>query len=95
MQFLIDYGITEELISKLKEKYDPSVLDILRLDKTNVIEVLNYLKEIDIKIIEDLLLYKIEFFTKDLDEIKKAFNKHNIKQIVSDINDDITNINRI
>jgi len=71
-----------------------NILNIKRYTITGYILIIGYM-------LTNMVLYGVfpkqllGIFTKDLDEIKKAFNKHNIKQIVSDINDDITNINRI
>jgi hypothetical protein len=46
-------------------------------------------------VIDELLLTRIEIFTKDINEVKDAFLKHNIKEIVKEINEDITTIDFI
>lgn len=95
MKYLIDTGLSPEIIKKLEAKYDESALDLLKIERDNVIEVINYFKEIGIRDIETLLITYIEIFTRDVDDVKNAFNKHNIKEVVEKINDDIFYIENI
>lgn len=95
MKFLIDAGLSPKIIKILETKYDESTLDLLRIERDNVIEVINYFKEIGLKDIETLLITYIELFTRDVDDVKNAFNKHNIKDVVEKINDDIFYIDNI
>ncbi len=95
MKYLIDTGLSPEIIKKLEAKYDESTLDLLKIERDNVIEVINYFKEIGIKDIESLFVTYIEIFTRDVDDVKNAFNKHNIKEVVEKINDDIFYIENI
>ena len=46
-------------------------------------------------VIDNLLIFDLSIFTKDIDYIKECFNKHDIKEIVKLINEDITNITKI
>lgn len=95
MDFLLDYEISGKTIDNLEKNYEESTIDIFKLEKDNVIEVIKYFKKIGIKNIEDLLLYNITLFTKDIETLKKAFNKHDIMEFVYKINEDITNINKL
>jgi hypothetical protein len=95
MKFLEEYNFSEQFYKDLRTSYEDSTLDIFRIEEYNVKEVINYFKEIGIKPIEELILYKIEIFTKDIEIVKEAFNKYNIKDIVSLINEDITNIDMV
>ena len=95
MKFLLDKGISQEVIDKLRIKYDESILDIVDLEEGNVVEVIDYLKSIGVKDIETLLIYNISIFTTEVDEIKAAFEKQNIPAFVDEINDDITIIDML
>ena len=95
MQFLIENGFKKSTIEKLQEKYDESILDVVSLEEENVKEVINYLKQIGIQNIEDLMIYQIELFTKDIDKIKKHFDKPNQYQMVEKINEDVMNIDKV
>ncbi len=95
MDFLLEEGFKEEIIKKMKQRYDSSVLDLFLLEQENVLDVIHYFQRIGIRVIDELLLTRIEIFTKDINEVKDAFLKHNIKEIVKEINEDITTIDFI
>lgn len=95
MKFLLDLGIKEKTIEGLIKKYDESVLDIVKIESDNVEEVINYFKEIGITEIDNLLIFDITIFTKDIEIVKEAFESKNISEVVPLINKDITYITNI
>lgn len=95
MKFLLEEGFSTELIDKLEKKFDPATIELLEIESDNVIEVINYLREIGIKNIETIILTYVELFTRDIDDVKKEFNKHNIPDVVAKINEDIFYIENI
>ena len=95
MQFLLDKGFDSSLLRSLREKYDEAILDTVDIEEDNVIEVIDYLKEIGIKYIDSLMIYDIGLFTTDIDKVKEAFEKQNIPEFVREVNDDIVNIDRL
>lgn len=95
MKFLLDLGIKENTINSIYTKYDEGVIDNFRVEEDNVEEVINYFREIGIVDIDNLLIFDLSIFTKDINFIKECFNKKNIKEIVKSINEDITNITKI
>lgn len=94
MKFLVE-EFNQELEDSLRLKYEESILEVFELNKDNVLKVIDYLKDIGVNNIEELILYKLEFFTKDVDVIIKRFNEYNIGEVVDSINEDITNIDNI
>ncbi len=92
MSYLMDLGFSETFIDDIRKTYDENVIDLIKLEDYNITEIVKYLREIGIKYVEDLFLSYIELFLRDVDEVKEAFNKHNIDEIVNKINEDITNI---
>ena len=95
MRFLLDLGIKEKTIASLIKKYDEGVLDVVKTESDNVEEVIKYFKEIGIVDIDNILIFDITIFTKDIDYIKEIFERQNIKEIVKLINNDITYITKI
>ena len=95
MQFLLENGFSQELIDKLVLKYDEGIIDVFQIEKYNVLENIKYFKEIGIHNIEDLLLFRMELFIKDPEEIQEAFESHNIDEIVKEINEDFLNIDKV
>lgn len=92
MKFLLDLGIKEKTINSIYTKYDEGVIDNFKVEEDNVEEVINYFREIGIVDIDNLLIFDLTIFTKDVDYIKKCFNKHDIKELVKFINEDLTTI---
>ena len=92
MNFLLEEGFSIELINKMINNYDEGIIDQFIIEKENVKDVINYLKKIGIKDIDKLLQTRIEIFTKDINSVKDAFLKYNIKEKVEEINNDINNI---
>ena len=95
MNFLLDLGIKQNTINSIKTKYDEGVIDNFRTEEDNVEEVINYFRKIGIVDIDNLLIFDLTIFTKDIDYVKECFNKHNLKEVVKSINEDITYITRI
>ncbi|MBQ8534783.1 MAG: hypothetical protein IJ463_03770 [Bacilli bacterium] len=95
MNFLLDLGIKQNTINSIKTKYDEGVIDNFRVEEDNVEEVINYFREIGIVDIDNLLIFDLTIFTKDIDYVKECFNKHNLKEVVKSINEDITYITKI
>ena len=95
MDFLREEGFSEDVIKKMRQRYDSSVLDLFCLEQENVVDVIHYFQKIGIRPIDLLLQTRIEVFTKDINEVKDAFLKYNIKEIVGLINQDINTIDFI
>ena len=95
MNFLLDLGIKQNTINSIKTKYDEGVIDNFRTEEDNVEEVINYFRKIGIVDIDNLLIFHLTIFTKDIDYVKECFNKHNLKEVVKSINEDITYITKI
>lgn len=87
---LLEYGINKTTIDKIKE------IDFLKYDfEVNIedtINIINYLKNINIKNIDDLLLNSPDFFFKTKEDVEEMFNKKDINEIVRLINEDYSNI---
>ena len=95
MQFLLEKGFTQELIDKLTLKYDEGILDVFQIEKRNVMDVIDFFRQIGIENIEELMLFRIELFTKDIDEVKEIFDDEHVQEMVQEINEDILNIDKI
>lgn len=94
MKFL-EEEFDEVLVDNLREKYEESILEEFELNRDNVLKVIDYLKDIGIEEVDELIRYRIELFTQDIDNVIKAFNTDNMGDLVESINEDITNIDKI
>ena len=95
MDFLLEEGFSESLINRLIKQYDETIIQEFILEEENVKDIIHYFNTIGIKNIDELLLTRITIFTKDINEVKDAFLKHNIKKAVDEINEDINTIDFI
>ena len=95
MDFLLEEGISKEVLTEMKNKQDESMIDVFCLEEENVKEVIHYFQKIGIKRIDLLLINRPEIFTKDINTIKYAFLRHNVKEMVEQINNDINQIDYV
>ena len=91
--FLKDYGISENTINKLS--LNPNTVFNIDVNKKDCIEIITLLKSLEIKNIEDIMLYNLNLFFNTKEEVQEMFNKHNIKELVVSINEDFTNIDKL
>jgi hypothetical protein len=94
MNYLDKYNFSKKFYNDLVNTYDQSIIDIFRFNE-DLSLIIDYFLEIGIKDIEGLILYKIEIFTNDIDTVKDAFNKFNIEELVKEINEDISFIDKV
>ena len=95
MNFLREYDITDEVIDQIRINNDSSIIQSLIYNEQNVGKIINYFKEINIEVIDELLISRPELFTIDLSKIKSEINKYNVEILVNLINEDINSINFI
>ena len=95
MNFLKKYGITEEIIEKIKTKNDPSQITMLLHNEEEVEEIIEYFQKIGITVVDELLISRLDIFFHEVEAIKNEFNKYNIEVLVNLINEDINAINFI
>ena len=95
MNFLREYDITDEVIEQIRENNDSSIIQSVIYNEQNVGKIINYFKEINIEVIDELLISRPELFTIDLSKIKSEINKYNVEILVNLINEDINSINFI
>ena len=93
MDFLIDNGISKDVIVQIEDYNDDSIIYNFICNEANAVKVLEYFKSIGIEAINRLLIYKLEVFLIDYKSIVKAFNNYDVSVLVQLINDDINAIN--
>ena len=93
MDFLIDNGISKDVIVEIEDYNDDSLVYNFICNEANAVKVLEYFKSIGIEAINILLIYKLEVFLIDYKSIVKAFNNYDVSVLVQLINDDINAIN--
>lgn len=94
MDFLNKYDITEEEINIIKNNNYENTINTIIYNKENVCEVIDYLLSIGIEkpTLAQMLSDRLDLFIKGVDEVKTAFEKFNVENMVIIINDDIANL---
>lgn len=95
MDYLLKEGFSKDLIAKLESKYDESLIELIKLERENIKEIIKYFKRVGIKRIDELLLAYPELFLKDVKIIISTFKKYVISELVTKINEDISYIEQL
>ena len=94
MDFLKKYDISDDDINIIKNNNYESILSVVIYNKNNVCEVIDYLLSIGIEVpaLSQMLSDRLDLFLKPVDIIRDGFEKFNVSNLVTIINDDIFNL---
>ena len=97
MDFLHKYDITDEDIRLITERNGEAIVKNIILNKTNVMEVVDYLLEVGVKkdVIKDLFIEQIGMFFRTKEEIADVFDDYEIESIIKSLNYDVNTIDLI
>lgn len=91
MEFLREYNFTDNDIMEIINSNHKAMVDYFVHNKDNVIQVINYFIEIGVLLNKDMFKYRLDIFSRDIDNIKDNIAMYNVSILVELINDDITN----
>lgn len=94
MDFLKKYDLTDEDINIIKNNNYEQIINVIIYNKNNVCLVIDYLLSIgiDVPTLAQMLSDRLDLFLKPVDSIKESFDKFNLSNLVTIINDDIANL---
>ena len=97
MKFLQRYGLSSENIQEVIDNNDPAILYNIELNEKNVVEVVDYLKEIGVNdySIKDLFVHQIGMFFRTKEEISNVFDEYEIDSIIKSLNYDVNTVDLI
>lgn len=97
MDFLLDYGYSNDDIDEIMQRNDEGIIRNIVLNRNNVCKVINYLKEIGITlpIIKELFVYQIGMFFRTKDEIQSVFDEYEMDSIIKSLNYDVNTVDLI
>ena len=84
MEFLKELNIDKNTLNRIIEQNSESIIYTLETNKESIKEIIDYLKKIGIKPINELLIYEFDFFLMDINEIKNKLNNELIENINND-----------
>jgi hypothetical protein len=94
MDFLKNYNLSDDDINIIKNNNYDSIINTVIFNKKYVIEVIDYLISIGIETptLAQMLSDRLDIFMKSVDDVKDAFERYNLSNMVTIINDDIANL---
>ena len=92
MDFLKKVDINDDTIKKLNEELEDFTLSNLKSNEQNCLGIILYLKKIGIKNIDDLLIYKTDWFLYTTKRFIDKFNKRK-DELICKINNNYLEIN--
>ena len=95
MSFLESVGITASTLEKVKEHNGEALLSDLYLNRFDAIEIIKYFNSIGINVIDELLIYAVDVFFKNIDSVILKIQQYGIPKFVETINNDYIEINNI
>lgn len=94
MNYLLELGINKNSLEKIINHNGEAIYFSIESNVENITNIINYLKSINIKNIDELLIYEIDFFLNNYEDIKNKITKYDIDKI-NNINNDCTYIENI
>jgi len=88
MEFLKNKGFSEEEINLLVNTYDKEIIDTFLLNKDNVVEVIDYLKDYGIKDIPKLMIERIDIFYLSYTVIEELFSHYEKDSVIATLDYD-------
>jgi len=78
IDFLRDYEISEMVVKQIEDINVYENLYNFNCNQDNVIEIINYLRELNFEYIDDLLVNKLDLFFMTISEFKNKYNQDNV-----------------
>lgn len=91
IDFLLECNISEETLDELYDMHSFQLFD-LSCNSEEIIKIINYLRNIGIVNIEELLINETELFYKSKKWIESKISKYNISDFVSKVNNNYEDI---
>lgn len=91
MEFIKELNIDENTLKKIIEQNGEAIIYTLETNKKDIKEIIDYIKKIGIKPINELLIYEFDFFLMDINKIKNKLNN----ELIEDINNDYISVEEL
>ena len=95
IDFLKQVDIKEEVLIEIVKNNNPSSLSSLSINEEECLKIINYMKEMGLTCIDELLINRIDLFLSSFDKFVKKLSKFNIPVFVQLVNTDYATIDII
>ena len=95
LKFLEKCNISNDIMKKIEKENSSASIYNLNCNGEEVCKIIEYLNQLNITCIDDLLVYRIDVFFRSLEDLKKRFSKYEEKSLVQALNNDYSIIDEI
>lgn len=95
IDFLKEINIKDEVLVEIIKTNNPSALSSLSVNEEECLKIINYMKEIGLICIDELLINRIDLFLSSFEKFIKKLSKFNIPVLVQLVNMDYATIDII
>ena len=97
MEYLKNLSFTDSDVEEVVNANYPYIIENLKLNSKNVIEIVSYLLEIGIEknAIKEIFINQVSLFFKTKKEIQTSFDEYEIDTVVKSLNFDANNVELI
>lgn len=95
MDFLEIVGVPSLTLEKVKEYNGEALLTDLYLNRIEVMEIIKYFHNIGLNVVDNLLVFTVDVFFRDLEEIKIKIQEYGVGKFVTTVNNDYFQITEI
>ena len=95
IDFLKQVDIKEEVLIEIVKNNNPSSLSSLSINEEECLKIINYMKEMGLTCIDELLINRIDLFLSSFNKFIKKLSKFNIPALVQLVNTDYATIDII
>lgn len=93
LDFLQRVNISNETIEEMLETHSNPMIYNLSVNEDNCLKIISFMREIGITVIDELLLYKLDWFLNTFSYFTSFFRDKDVKNEVNKINEDYMNYN--
>ena len=95
IDFLKQMDVKENVLIEIIKNNNPSALSSLVINEDESLKIINYMKEIGLTCIDELLINRIDLFLSSFEKFVKKLSKFNIPVLVQLVNTDYATIDII
>ena len=95
LEFLKDYGIEDSVILEIEKVNTSTNIYNLNCNEYDAGKIINFLRELGVRCINQLLVNKIELFFFRYDDVKRLFYKYDLYKLVELINQDYNIVDKL
>lgn len=89
MDFLLECGIDNETLTKIRLNNSSQLIIDAEWNIERVVNTINYLRKIGINVIDKILINRFDIILRGEDSLRESFNKTDQSKLIQMINKDI------